>query len=228
MISCIGPDLLREDAAPAHATDRIIRSRARIRWLLTDHIIVADISNIYRTVLLWRAYINPNIPCRQIAKKPLEALLQDAKYLLEINVKHNKIITIEGGYIANTVFSKSVNVFDKTVCPACGHNINCIDIAGRRAFVYMVCQPPKGLVRVQKCKSRVKRSLCTHKYQKAKCSTIIVFKVMTEFIPVVLYIYRALSVKLININHFHCILIVISNKITSCVHQLLWPIYSLT
>ena len=141
LIARIGPDVLRNDADPARAIDRIAKSRAPIGRLLMDQSVIAGIGNIYRTELLWRAGLHPDTKGMQISRSALEMLWQDAKQLLEIGVKRNAIITVENGARARTKYGERVNIFGKTTCPACCHDIQRIDIAVRRAFVCEVCQP---------------------------------------------------------------------------------------
>jgi len=141
LIGRIGPDVLRDDADPTRAIERIGRSRAPIGRLLMDQSVIAGIGNIYRTELLWRAGLHPETQGKEIPRPTLEALWQDAKQLLEIGVKRNAIVTVESGTRARTKYGERVNIFGKKTCPKCGQDIQRIDIAGRRAFVCEMCQP---------------------------------------------------------------------------------------
>ncbi len=142
LISRIGPDVLRNDADPLRAIERISKSRAPIGRLLMDQSVIAGIGNIYRTELLWRAGLHPDTQGKKIGRPALDALWLDAKHLLEIGVKRNAIITIDGSLAGRGRCGERVNIFGKKVCPKCGQDVQGIDIAGRRAFVCEVCQPP--------------------------------------------------------------------------------------
>ena len=56
----IGPDVLRADAEPKKAYERINKSRVSIGQLLMDQSVIAGIGNIYRTEILWRQGIHPS------------------------------------------------------------------------------------------------------------------------------------------------------------------------
>lgn len=141
LINRIGPDVLRDDAIPALALDRIGRSRAPIGRLLMDQSVISGIGNIYRTELLWRAGIHPDTPGKAINQAALEALWTDAKQLLALGVKRNAIITADHAMRSRTRYGERTNIFGKQQCPACEQRVRRIEIAGRRAFLCDVCQP---------------------------------------------------------------------------------------
>ncbi len=143
LINRIGPDVLRKDADPSKALDRIGRSRAPIGRLLMDQSVIAGIGNIYRTELLWRAGIHPDTPGKLIERSELLALWKDAKNLLEIGVKRNAIITADQAIRARSRYGERTNIFGKSTCPSCGDRVRRVEIAGRRAFICDVCQPQK-------------------------------------------------------------------------------------
>lgn len=140
VLSRIGPDVLRDDADVKRALDRIGRSRAPIGRLLMDQSVIAGIGNIYRTELLWRAGLHPDLPGKTIDRAKLVALWEDARRLLALGVKRNAIITSDVAVNSKTKYRERTNIFGKSVCPACAAEIEKIDIAGRRAFVCNSCQ----------------------------------------------------------------------------------------
>lgn len=142
LIDRIGPDVLRADADPAKALDRIGRSRTPIGRLLMDQSVIAGIGNIYRTELLWRAGLHPDMPGKSIERSVLLALWEDAKHLLKLGVKRNAIITADRAMRSRSRYGERTNIFAKPICPTCRHRIRRLEIAGRRAFVCEVCQPP--------------------------------------------------------------------------------------
>lgn len=141
LIKRIGPDVLRNDADPERAVGRIRRSRAPIGRLLMDQSVIAGIGNIYRTELLWRAGIHPDTLGRSIDEAALWSLWEDAKLLLELGVRRNAIITTDRAMQSQSRYKERTNIFGKSHCPACKQEILRIDIAGRRAFVCLTCQP---------------------------------------------------------------------------------------
>ncbi len=141
LTSRIGPDVLRQDADPDKAWARIVKSRVSIGQLLMDQSVMAGIGNIYRSEILWRQGVHPQRPGKDIAREEFDRLWADAVQLLEIGVKNNAIITIDGVKKSTSRYGERVNIFNKPQCPACAGEIRAFEIATRRAFVCEACQP---------------------------------------------------------------------------------------
>ena len=136
----IGPDVLRKDADPALSFARIAKSRVTIGQLLMDQSVIAGIGNIYRTEILWRQKVNPTTPGRAISRAVFDRLWADASQLLEIGVKNNAIITVDGVKKSRSRYGERVNIFNKPACPVCAGDIVKFEIATRRAFMCRTCQ----------------------------------------------------------------------------------------
>jgi endonuclease VIII len=137
----IGPDVLRKDADPELAFSRIAKSKVAIGQLLMDQSVIGGIGNIYRTEILWLQNLHPLTPGKQISRIMFDRLWSDAVYLLEIGVKNNAIITVDGIKKSRSKYGERVNIFDKVICPACNGKITKLEIAARRAFACETCQP---------------------------------------------------------------------------------------
>jgi endonuclease VIII len=140
LTSRIGPDVLRKDADPDKAWARISRSRVSIGQLLMDQSVLAGIGNIYRSEILWRQGVHPQRLGNAISRDEFDALWADAVHLLEIGVKHNAIITVDGVKKSRSRYGERVNIFNKPQCPTCAGDIRTFEIATRRAFVCEACQ----------------------------------------------------------------------------------------
>jgi endonuclease VIII len=140
LTSRIGPDVLRKDADPDKAWARISRSRVSIGQLLMDQSVLAGIGNIYRSEILWRQGVHPQRLGNAISRDEFDALWADAVLLLEIGVKHNAIITVDGVKKSRSRYGERVNIFNKPQCPTCAGDIRAFEIATRRAFVCEACQ----------------------------------------------------------------------------------------
>jgi len=141
LIARIGPDVLRPDADPDRALARIARSRAPIGRLIMDQSVMAGIGNIYRTEILWRQRIHPERPGRSLDRAAFDAIWADAAALLELGVRRNAIITVDGAPASRSRYRERVNIFGKDTCPACQGPVRRFEIDGRRAFVCEGCQP---------------------------------------------------------------------------------------
>lgn len=144
LLARIGPDVLRADADPERAWAKISRSRVAIGQLLMDQSVMAGIGNIYRTEILWRQRIHPRTPARDITRAQFDAIWADAVQLLEIGVRNNAIITVDGVRKSRSRYGERVNIFGKSHCPACGSAIDRFELAARRVFACPVCQPQKS------------------------------------------------------------------------------------
>jgi endonuclease VIII len=141
LIKRIGPDVLRKDADSDLAFARIAKSKVGIGQLLMDQAVIGGIGNIYRTEILWRQNVHPLTPGNQITRDVFDLLWGDAVHLLEIGVKNNAIITVDGVKKSRSKYGERVNIFDKPSCPTCHGEITRFEIAKRRAFMCETCQP---------------------------------------------------------------------------------------
>jgi endonuclease VIII len=145
LVARIGPDVLRADADPERAWARITRSRTAIGQLLMDQSVMAGIGNIYRSEILWRQKLHPETPGKQVEREAFDRIWADSVHLLEIGVKNNSIITVDGVKKSRSRYGERVNIFGKPVCPACAADIRRFEMATRRVFVCETCQPTAGL-----------------------------------------------------------------------------------
>ena len=137
----IGPDVLRPDANPDLAFERIKKSRAPIGSLIMDQSVMAGIGNIYRSEILWRQAVHPETPGKAIDRHTFDRIWDDAKALLTLGVERNTIITVDNARRSKNQFREHVNIFAKNECPVCKGAIRNFEIGGRRAFVCETCQP---------------------------------------------------------------------------------------
>jgi endonuclease VIII len=141
LVARIGPDVLREDADKERAWQRIQKSRTAFGQLLMDQAVIAGVGNIYRTELLWRARLHPQIPGNQIDRNMFDTVWADAVHLLHIGVKNNAIITVDNVKKSRSRYGERVNIFGKVICPECTGDIDKFEMAKRRVFVCQTCQP---------------------------------------------------------------------------------------
>ena len=137
----LGPDVLRLDANPDLAFKKISNSKTQIGRLIMDQSIMSGIGNIYRSEILWRQSVHPETPGRAVSRQTFDRIWEDAKELLNIGVKHNAIITVEGARPSKGRYRERVNIFSKSTCPFCKEPIRRFEISGRRVFVCEKCQP---------------------------------------------------------------------------------------
>lgn len=139
----IGPDVLRKDADPDRAFERITKSRSMLGLLIMNQDVMAGIGNIYRTEILWRQRLDPEMPGKALTREAFDAFWEDSVALLELGVKHNAIITTDDAMAAKSRYQEKVNIFNKDTCPRCDGPVRRFEIANRRAFVCDACQRQK-------------------------------------------------------------------------------------
>ena len=144
LISRIGPDVLRADAEPDLAFEKIAKSKAPIGRLIMDQSVMAGIGNIYRSEILWRQSVHPETPGKDIDRQTFNQIWDDARALLTLGVKRNAIITVNNARPSKNRYREDVNIFAKDECPVCKGTIRRFEISGRRAFVCESCQPVVG------------------------------------------------------------------------------------
>ncbi len=145
LIARIGPDVLRGDADPERAWERIGRSRAPVGQLVMDQSVMAGIGNIYRTEILWRQRIHPLTPGRSLTREAFDAFWSDSAALLRVGVNERAIITVDGvleGKVKRGPgrYGARTNIFKKANCPRCGGPIRQFAIASRKVFSCDACQ----------------------------------------------------------------------------------------
>ena len=141
LINRIGPDVLRSDAEPSLAFNKITKSKAPIGRLIMDQSVMSGIGNIYRSEILWRQSVHPETPGKAIDRQTFDRIWDDAKALLKIGVKRNAIITVDGARPSKRRYRERVNIFAKEHCPTCKEAVRRFEINGRRTFVCETCQP---------------------------------------------------------------------------------------
>ena len=137
----IGPDVLRPDSNPEISFQKIKRSSLPIGKLIMDQSIMAGIGNIYRTEILWRQAIHPEIPGKAISKHTFDRIWADAAYLLSIGVKRNSIVTVDAQLSTKKRTGEKYNIFGTEICPKCNGDVRRLEINKRKAFVCDTCQP---------------------------------------------------------------------------------------
>lgn len=141
LIGRIGPDVLRADADPNQAFDRITKSKIPIGRLIMNQSVMAGIGNIYRTEILWRQAIHPLTPGRALSRDDFDRIWTDAVHLLTIGVKRNSIITTSYVPSGRGRPREKVNIFGKTRCPKCKGDVERLELESRKVYLCASCQP---------------------------------------------------------------------------------------
>lgn len=145
ILARLGPDPLRDDADPERAWRRIHGSKTPIGLLLMDQSVIAGIGNIYRSELLHLIGVHPRTPGVALSRRQFNRLWKLAVELLNLGVKHNRIITVDAKSLpknlSKTPRRKLFRIFKKPSCPTCECVIERFSLANRKVFACPVCQP---------------------------------------------------------------------------------------
>ena len=144
MVAQMGADPLRPDAEPGRAWAAIHASRSPLATLLMRQDIIAGIGNIYRAELLYRGFLHPYKPGRDLTPPAWDALWADTVDLLTDGVQTGRIVTTlredrgRGGAsraVANYVAHRAGKP-----CRLCGTAIQADALAGRTLYWCPSCQ----------------------------------------------------------------------------------------
>lgn len=137
-----GPEPLEVDAAEFHR--RLGRGMRSIKAALLDQSVVAGIGNIYADETLYRAKIDPRVPTARLGPVRRERIYAAMKAVL------TRAIAARGTSLRNYQtpdgsrggFQSELMVFRRTgaPCPACGHPVRRIRLAGRSTHFCPQCQ----------------------------------------------------------------------------------------
>lgn len=90
----LGPDPLRDDAAPDGAWQGIRRSRRAVGALLMDQALLSGVGNIYRAEVLFRQRIDPFMEGRLLKRSEWQAIWEDLADLMRVGVEVGRIDTV--------------------------------------------------------------------------------------------------------------------------------------
>ena len=106
-----------------------------------DQSVMAGIGNIYRSEILWRQAIHPEIPGREIDKPTFGRIWEDAKLLLEIGVKKNAIVTVKNAPSSRTRYRERVNISCKIHARDVLGSFAALKLVDGEIYVCENCQP---------------------------------------------------------------------------------------
>ncbi len=151
VISALGADPLRSDAAPMTAWSRISRSTRPIGDLLMDQTMLAGIGNVYRAEVLFRNGIDPLRPGKTLRVGQFRAIWDDLVELMQEGVRTGRIDTVRPEHTPDQMgrppreddHGGEVYVYRRTGAPClvCGSKVRTRELQGRNLFWCPRCQP---------------------------------------------------------------------------------------
>lgn len=145
----LGPDPLTKNAKSATMIERIGSSRRAIGGLLLDQSIIAGVGNIYRADALFLESIHPETRGVDLTERQLRDLWRRLKSLLQIGLKHNKIITADPKVVgkprSRMTRDERLLIYKADSCPQCSGPVETLSIASRRIDACPKCQPRVAL-----------------------------------------------------------------------------------
>ncbi len=142
----LGPDPLRPRAPGKRFVDTVVESRRQAGAAILDQAVVAGIGNVYRSELLFRIGVHPATPCREVPRAQWARLWTDARQLLDLGVRLNRIVTVDpterGQRTARKLArGERVYVYRRPTCLRCGSRIETLTVYQRKAYACPRCQP---------------------------------------------------------------------------------------
>ncbi|WP_438388206.1 Fpg/Nei family DNA glycosylase [Actinopolyspora saharensis] len=146
----LGPDPLRQDAAPERAWERISRSRSAVAALLMDQTVLSGVGNAYRAEVLFRHSVPPRLPGRSLSRKQWEAVWGDLVELMSEGVRTGRIDTVRGEHSPEAMGRQprrdrhggEVYVYRRggAACLVCGTPVSTAELQGRNLYWCPGCQ----------------------------------------------------------------------------------------
>lgn len=142
--SRLGEDPLNQDASADIVWDKMQRSRSAIGSLLLNQSVIAGIGNVYRAEILFLLDIHPSVPANEIDRNTFDELWALTVELLQIGVRHNRIIT--AGFTADGKVPKRIkaaerlNIYKRKRCPNCQSPVRTWQLANRKMYACERCQ----------------------------------------------------------------------------------------
>lgn len=139
----LGPDPLRNDD-PECAWHRISKSRQPIGKLLIDQSVIAGVGNVYRSEVLFLMGIHPERPGNTISREEFGSLWKTLVQLLEIGVKHNRIIIADPKAVGKPRSRMNrlerLLIYKHRFCTRCAGPVTWWELGARKAYACPRCQ----------------------------------------------------------------------------------------
>lgn len=148
ILARIGPDPLRDDAAPELFYEHVAKSRTPIGAALLDQSVLAGVGNVYRAEVLHLLKIHPATPARDLSRANAKALWKLLVALLKRGVEEKRIVTTHGTTLlvprVRVPRGESTHVYGRATCLSCGGDVTSFVQRARKAYVCPTCQPLPG------------------------------------------------------------------------------------
>jgi endonuclease-8 len=140
----LGQDPLRDDASPEAVWQKMQKSRSAIGSLLLNQSVIAGVGNVYRAEILFLLGIHPQLPANEIERETFDELWELTVELLQIGVKHDRIITAgidaSGRVPKRLKASERLNIYKRSNCPTCESSVKAWELANRKMYACGKCQ----------------------------------------------------------------------------------------
>eukprot|EP01023_Acetabularia_acetabulum_P068810 TRINITY_DN9824_c0_g1_i3.p1 TRINITY_DN9824_c0_g1~~TRINITY_DN9824_c0_g1_i3.p1 ORF type:complete len:606 (-),score=115.20 TRINITY_DN9824_c0_g1_i3:652-2469(-) len=139
-IKQLGPDPLREDADPQRFWDKIKKSKKPIGQLLMDQNCIAGLGNIYRAEVLFKTGIHPEQPGTTVTQQMYHKLWKESVWCLQRGFKVGSILTVDPHEKLGKPWTRRY-IYNQKKCGRCGSDISRWDMATRKVYACLTCQP---------------------------------------------------------------------------------------
>lgn len=141
LVSGLGPDPLRDDAAEARAIAALSQARGAIGAALLDQSVVAGVGNVFRNEALHAVGVAPARPSRDLPPERLAQLWSVLRRMMRQAVEDGRIVTVEGPDRLSVPEGEARKVYKQDRCRDCGAEVVVSQVGGRTAYHCPVEQP---------------------------------------------------------------------------------------
>ena len=140
----LGEDPLCDDASPENVWQKMQKSRSAIGSLLLNQSVIAGVGNVYRAEILFLLGIHPQFPANQLPREAFDEMWELTVELLQIGVKHNRIITAgfnaAGKVPKHLKSNERLNIYKRHHCPVCESPVKTWELSSRKMYACGKCQ----------------------------------------------------------------------------------------
>jgi endonuclease VIII len=142
LLARLGPDLLRDDADPELAWDRIRRSKRSIGALLLDQSVLSGVGNVYRAEGLFVTGLHPETPGNTLTHEAFSSLWETLAAMLRDGVRDKRIVTTAHPEDGATRLRRGERtwVYKQAICKRCEEPVSCWELGARTMYACETCQ----------------------------------------------------------------------------------------
>jgi endonuclease VIII len=144
LLARLGPDPLREDAAPNRVWGNLQAAPGALGAALLDQAVIAGIGNVFRAEALFACGLHPSRPAASLPRAEFDRLWATVHEMMGRAVEDGRIVTVDtpaGRSRTEIPENQARYVYKQACCRRCGAPVVSWSLGGRTAYACPVDQP---------------------------------------------------------------------------------------